>query len=70
MKPLTFTVCVCLVVIAFTAVLTQAYCPSICPLIYYPVCASNDRTFDNECQMQAYSCRQHLSLTKKHDGPC
>ncbi len=37
-----------------------------------PICASNGKTYDNECLMFADSCKDgvQISLTKIHDGEC
>lgn len=41
----------------------------ICPLIYMPVCGSNDQTYASECDLNC-SRRQNVSLKVKHQGQC
>eukprot|EP00794_Sanderia_malayensis_P011265 gene11265-12445_t len=43
-----------------------------CSAVFDPVCASNGKSYDNECLMIADSCPDgvKISLTKIHDGEC
>lgn len=43
-----------------------------CPLVYKPLCASNGKNYDSECQMNnAKKCgRENKRLFKLHDGKC
>jgi len=42
----------------------------VCKRVRSPVCASNGRTYGNECFMRRYSCFRNLSLSVKHKGKC
>ena len=35
-----------------------------------PVCASDARTYDSECEMRRQACLLHRDLHKKHSGAC
>lgn len=41
----------------------------ICPLIYSPVCGSNDKTYSNLCDLNC-AARQNSYLTVKYQGRC
>jgi len=45
--------------------------PCACPRIYRPVCASNGRTFSNDCEFNCVA-KQHKSehLRIVRNGPC
>ena len=45
-------------------------CPRICPANYSPVCASNNVTYDNECQMKVASCEIQEMLFVQSPGQC
>eukprot|EP01135_Chromosphaera_perkinsii_P002998 Nk52_evm20s232 gene=Nk52_evmTU20s232 len=45
-------------------------CLRPCPLIYAPICASNDVTYPNECAMGGAACELNRKLTVKHKGEC
>lgn len=44
-------------------------CPSFCQAIYRPVCGSNRRTYDNECQLRMAACRGE-QVVKASEGKC
>jgi len=35
-----------------------------------PLCGSDDKDYDNECEMKSTSCREQRSITKKYNGFC
>ncbi|PNF39363.1 hypothetical protein B7P43_G18155, partial [Cryptotermes secundus] len=48
------------VIMVFTGLAAAAECPTICPTIYDPVCASDGvttRTFSNACVLNVYNCQ-------------
>ena len=44
-------------------------CRPLCPRHLLPVCASNGKTYNNECEMKAAICRDE-SIKKLHEGSC
>ena len=36
---------------------TESHCPSICPMIYFPICGSDGKTYGNTCEMKVVACR-------------
>ena len=46
-------------------------CPQICTANYDPVCASNGKTYSNECNFKAEKCQSgQEDLEIIHDGQC
>ncbi|XP_054715535.1 agrin-like [Uloborus diversus] len=45
-------------------------CPSSCEPKMQPICGSNGRTFDNECELKRQSCLLRTELTAVHQGEC
>jgi len=51
--------------------MVEPECPLMCSKGYKPVCASNDRTFSNECALNRHICQYpEDKLSKKGNGPC
>lgn len=48
----------------------QCMCPSVCPTLYEPVCASDDKSYDNDCEMRRKACRDNVELEIVHTGLC
>ncbi|XP_042226791.1 four-domain proteases inhibitor-like, partial [Homarus americanus] len=47
---------------------SSAHCPFICPIVYKPVCGTDNNTYNNYCQLQQVACR--TNVLKQHNGPC
>ena len=45
-------------------------CQQTCSQEYQPVCASDGKSYSNECEMNSKACRERIELTVKHTGPC
>ncbi|CAG0896270.1 unnamed protein product [Darwinula stevensoni] len=45
-------------------------CSNICPTIFDEVCASNGRTYPNECEMRTVACETGQRLIIRNRGPC
>ena len=46
-------------------------CPNNCEEIYKPVCGTNGKTYNNECELKVEACYTHNhNLKVKHDGEC
>ncbi|GFU04717.1 hypothetical protein NPIL_519981 [Nephila pilipes] len=45
-------------------------CPPTCEPKMQPVCGSNGRTFDSECELKRQSCLLRQELTVLHEGEC
>ena len=50
--------------------ITECICPKSCEPIVRPVCASNDRTYDNICEMKRSACNERANTTAKYIGVC
>ncbi|KAK3733137.1 hypothetical protein QZH41_012972 [Actinostola sp. cb2023] len=48
----------------------RCVCPSNCPLVNYPVCGNNGKTYDNECHLQKESCEKRITITTSSYGAC
>jgi len=45
-------------------------CRTLCSYDYKPVCASDGRTYSNECVMNADACKNRVRLSIVHSGAC
>lgn len=45
-------------------------CPTYCPSVEDPVCASDHITYQNECAMLSTACYQSTFLAVLHAGEC
>ncbi|XP_070562238.1 agrin-like [Ptychodera flava] len=48
----------------------KCICPSVCPAIYSPLCGSDGKTYENECELKRASCRQRKVIQVLDDGEC
>ncbi|XP_053201782.1 agrin-like [Panonychus citri] len=48
----------------------QCVCPKVCIRDDNPVCGSNGRNYESECELQMASCLQKINLTIVHHGSC
>ncbi|XP_075977289.1 uncharacterized protein LOC142977330 [Anticarsia gemmatalis] len=42
----------------------------MCSSIYQPLCASNNKSYFNACELHCYAKRSNLTLAVKHRGIC
>ncbi|XP_014294342.1 serine protease inhibitor dipetalogastin [Halyomorpha halys] len=45
-------------------------CSRPCPALYDPICASDNKTYSNECFLEMENCRSRSLVTKQHHGVC
>ncbi|KAK7477420.1 hypothetical protein BaRGS_00031322, partial [Batillaria attramentaria] len=49
---------------------TTSQCPMICPMIYFPVCGSDGKTYGNTCEMKVVACMKGEEITLARQGAC
>eukprot|EP00922_Rhytidocystis_sp_ex-Travisia-forbesii_P039463 GHVS01058663.1.p1 GENE.GHVS01058663.1~~GHVS01058663.1.p1 ORF type:complete len:141 (+),score=4.81 GHVS01058663.1:164-586(+) len=49
---------------------TPCTCPENCPFNWLPVCGSDDKTYGNQCALDAAMCKSNGDITKAYDGEC
>ncbi|XP_022661641.1 agrin-like isoform X4 [Varroa destructor] len=45
-------------------------CPSHCKPVKFPVCGSNGKTYENECELQVDACNSKTDIAVSSTGPC
>lgn len=45
-------------------------CARMCAPAYDPVCASDGKTYSNDCFLDIEHCRTRAAVKRVHDGPC
>ncbi|XP_055850240.1 U-Kazal-Dg21.2-like [Episyrphus balteatus] len=51
----------------------KPFCPSVCPLYVLPFCAeylNHKKTFNNECEMERYNCKNDKTFRLFSQGAC
>ncbi|KAK7088618.1 hypothetical protein V1264_022521 [Littorina saxatilis] len=50
--------------------LTSTPCSTICPMIWFPVCGSDGKTYGNTCEMKVNACLSRQTITLAKQGSC
>ncbi|XP_022345869.1 turripeptide Ici9.1-like [Crassostrea virginica] len=65
-----YIVCLVVLIAVANAAPVNTHCSLICPFIYLPICGSNGRTYDNECEMNVENCLNKTHTLRVSQGPC
>ncbi|XP_004207082.2 four-domain proteases inhibitor [Hydra vulgaris] len=58
------------VVIFIATDFAEPKCNMVCLHIVQPLCASDGKTYSNECELLVASCIKRVSIKKVHEGAC
>lgn len=50
--------------------IAQCTCASICDPIIRPVCGTDNRTYDNQCELNLSTCREEKNVSVGYLGTC
>src|SRR6218665_3990058 len=48
----------------------KCVCNTDCPKTYNPICGSNNKTYNNTCELQQEACLTNTSITQQFNGKC
>ncbi|XP_014665375.1 PREDICTED: ovoinhibitor-like isoform X2 [Priapulus caudatus] len=60
----------CAILVAVLGKEGKSACRRGCPRNYAPVCGSNGRTYNNECELEMDSCERKTIIKMVRAGPC